>query len=127
MAKKKLTLNDLIKEKEKYQVKDDVTEELFIPRLDATITIRKPERSLCLESIQMGQQDDKEGDVFLVYNTVVEPDLKDKELQQAFGCVDPTEVVLNLFESGEIVNIAQSALDLAGYSDSVKKVNDLKN
>lgn len=126
MTKKKLTLTDLLKDKEKYHVKDDVTEDLFIPRIDAIITIRKPERSLCIESFQMGR-DDEDGDVFLVYNTVVEPNLKDSDLQKEFGCVEPSDIVEKVFEAGEIVKIAQAALDLAGYTDSVSKVADLKN
>lgn len=127
MTTKKLTLNDLLKEKEKYQVKDNVTEDLYIPRLGAAITIRKPERSLCIESIQMGQSEDGDGDVFLAYNTIVEPNLKDSELQKTFGCVEPTDIVLKIFESGEVVKIAQTALELAGYDNTVKKVKDLKN
>ncbi|MCG3089130.1 phage tail assembly chaperone [Sporosarcina cyprini] len=126
MTKKKLTLQDLFQEKEKYEVKEDVKEELFIPRIDASITIQKPERSLCIESVQMGRNDE-DGDVFLVYNAVVAPDLKDKDLQKAFGCKEPTDIVSKIFEAGEIVSIAQVALDLAGYGDSVSRMKDLKN
>ncbi|RKD26683.1 hypothetical protein BEP19_15865 [Ammoniphilus oxalaticus] len=123
----KLTVADLIKDKEKYQVKDDVTRELFIPRLGASITIRKPERSLCIESIQMGNGDDRDGDVFLAYSTIAEPNLKDPELQKAYKCVEPTDIVLKIFEPGEIPKIAQLALDLAGYGEQIKVVEDLKN
>lgn len=125
---KKLTVTDLLKEKEKYQVKTDVKEELFIPRIDANVTLQKPERSLCIESFEMGSGEGQtDGDVFLVYNTIVEPDLRDSELQKAFGCVEPTDIVEKIFEAGEIVGIAKKALDLAGYGDSVSSVKDLKN
>ncbi|MCM3411461.1 phage tail assembly chaperone [Metabacillus litoralis] len=126
---KKLTLTDLIKNKEKYQVKSDTTEELFVERLGATITIRKPERSLCLEAFEMVNDDAQaaKADPFMVYNIVVEPNLKDPNLQKEFGCVEPDDIVEKLFESGEISNIAQIGMELAGYKSGVKKVNDLKN
>lgn len=126
---KKLTLTDLMKDKEKYEVKADVTEELYIHRLDASIVIRKPERSLCLEAFQMASDESQDGkaDPFVVYNTVIEPNLKDKELQKEFGCVEPVDIVEKIFEPGEIASIAQVGLELAGYKKSVNKVTDLKN
>ncbi|MEK5171819.1 hypothetical protein NST63_00995 [Heyndrickxia sp. FSL W8-0496] len=126
---KKLTLTDLIKEKEKYQVKKDVTEELYIQRLDASITIRKPERSLCLDTISMSRDKDQadQADVYMTYNIVVEPDLKDTELQKAYGCVEPTDIVEKIFDPGEIASISQAGLELSGYISSAKRVKDLKN
>lgn len=126
---KKLTLTDLIKEKEKYQVKKDVTEELYIQRLDASITIRKPERSLCLDTISMSRDKDQadQADVYMAYNIVVEPDLKDTELQKAYGCVEPTDIVEKIFDPGEIASISQAGLELSGYISSAKRVKDLKN
>ncbi|MEL3956924.1 hypothetical protein NST17_06900 [Caldifermentibacillus hisashii] len=126
---KKLTLTDLIKEKEKYKVKADVTEDLYLSRLDASITIRKPERSLCMESFEMvnDQNQAEKADAFMVYNIVVEPNLKDAKLQQEFGCVEPIDIVEKIFEIGEITQIAKAGLELAGYSAGVDKVKDLKN
>jgi hypothetical protein len=129
MSVKKLTLTDLMKNKEQYQVKKDTTEELFIERLGASITIRKPERSLCLEAFQMANDENQadKADPFMVYNIVVEPNLKDVNLQKEFGCVEPTDIVEKIFESGEISKIAQVGMELAGYNDNIKKVKDLKN
>ena len=129
MTIKKLTLTDLMKNKEQYQVKNDVTEELYIPRLDASITIRKPERSLCIEGFQMANDKEQGGkaDPFIVYNVVVEPNLKDSKLQKEFGCVEPTDIVEKIFESGEIAQIAKAGLDLAGYGNGIDKVKNLKN
>lgn len=126
---KKLTLTDLIKEKEKYKVKADVTEDLYLSRLDASITIRKPERSLCMESFEMvnDQNQAEKADAFMVYHIVVEPNLKDAKLQQEFGCVEPIDIVEKIFEIGEITQIAKAGLELAGYSAGVDKVKDLKN
>lgn len=126
---KKLTVTELLKQKEKYQVKDDVKEELYIERLEATITVKKPNRSLCLEVMQMSQDDNQatKADVFLVYNIVVEPNLKDAQLQKEFGCVEPTDIVEKIFEAGEVAHISQEGLDLAGFAKGVTKVKDLKN
>lgn len=126
---KKLTLTDLIKDKEKYELKDDATDELYISRLKASITIRKPERSLCLESIQMAHDENlnEKADPFMIYNTVVEPDLKDSKLHAEFGCVEPMDIVEKIFEPGEILNISQAAFKLAGYQKGVERVADLKN
>lgn len=126
---KKLTLTDLLKEKEKYEVKDNTTEELYIRRLDASITITKPERSLCIEAFQMANDENQGGkaDPFIVYNVVTEPNLKDKELQTEFGCVEPMDIVEKIFEAGEIASIAQAGMELAGYRKSIDKVKDLKN
>lgn len=125
----KLTLTDLIKNKEKYQVKEDVKEELFIERLGASITIQKPDRSLCLESIQMANDPNQaeKADVFMVYNIVVEPNLKDTTLHKEFGCTEPFDIVEKIFEVGEIPTIAGHGMLLAGYQNEMKMVKDLKN
>ncbi|PEB56243.1 hypothetical protein CON65_15920 [Bacillus pseudomycoides] len=126
---KKLTVTDLMKNKEQYQVKENVTEEVYIDRLGASVTIRKPEKSLCIEGMQMAQDPNLVGksDAFIVYNVLVEPNLKDKQLQKEFGCVEPTDIVDKIFEPGEIGNIAKLALELVGYTKALKKVKDLKN
>lgn len=122
-VKKKLTLTELIQQKEKYQVKTDAKAELYLDQLDATITISKPERSLVIDALEMKE----EGDPYLVYNVVVEPNLKDAELQKAYGCVEPTDIVYKIFDEGTIAGIAKASLKLAGWESDVKAVENLKN
>lgn len=126
---KKLTLTDLIKNKEQYETNGNVTEELYVERLDASITIKKPERSLCLEAFEMVHDKNRvgESDVFMVYNIVIEPNLKDPKLQKEFGCVEPTDIVGKIFEAGEIAQVSKAGLDLAGYNTGISKVKDIKN
>lgn len=119
--KKKLTLIDLIKEKEKYQVKTGTKKELYLDQLDATITILQPDRSMVLDAIE------SESDDYMVYNIVIEPNLKDAELQKAYGCVEPMDIVSKIFDPGTISGIAKAGLKLAGYESNVKAVEDLKN
>lgn len=119
--KKKLTLTDLIKEKEKFQVKTGVKKDLYLDQLDATITILQPERSVVMDAIE------SQSDEYMVYDIVVEPNLKDAELQKAYGCVEPIDIVSKIFNPGTIKGIAQEGLKLAGYESNVKAVEDLKN
>lgn len=90
--------------------------------LDGTIQIESPTSALAREA-----QDMENGDNYMVYSCVTEPPLKSKELQEAFGCVEPMEIVEKIFEPGEIPQIAIECLKLAGYVDGVKAVDDIKN
>lgn len=122
---KKVTLKDLIGNKDNIQGRREETRELFIKSLDGVITIKKPNRQLCLDAIDM--EDSMNADVFVVYNCVIEPNLKDTELHKAYGVVEPDEIVTTIFEPGEISNISRECLVLAGYSNSVEIVDDIKN
>lgn len=129
-VKNKLTLLQLIKEKDKYEVKKGEIDEIYIERLDATILFENPERSLAIESIEMSQDEDMDsgaGDIHLIYNSVVEPNLKDSALQEAYNCVEPTDILDKLFKPGEIAAIAQEIMKSAGYGTHVKKVKQVKN
>lgn len=125
MSKKqvdKITLQTLIAKKLNIiDNKKTSTKELYVKSLDGTITIQKPDKSLCLEATEI-----EDGDTYLVYNVVVEPNLKDAELQKAFECVTPMEIVDKLFDPGEVTAIAKEALIMAGYGDSVKVVDEVK-
>lgn len=128
---KKLTLNDLIQQKEKYEVKKDVKEEILLERNgeEFTITIKKPTRASCLECISMAQDENQQekADIHMVYNIVVEPNLKDTNLHKAYGCVEPTDIVEKIFEPGEIAQISGYGMQLAGYGSEIKAVKDIKN
>lgn len=120
----KITLDELIRRKEQMleSKKKAKTGTLYVKSLDGTITIQSPTSAMAKES-----QDMDNGDAYIVYSCVTEPCLKAKELQEAFGCVDPMEIVDKIFEPGEIPMIAVECLKLAGYIDGVKVVDDLKN
>ncbi|WP_196426647.1 phage tail assembly chaperone [Lysinibacillus cavernae] len=114
---KRLTLTDLMKEKEKYQVKDDVTETVLVERLGVEVVLRKPEKSLCVDTMKMARDEnnDTDADEYMVYNTMVEPNLKDPELKKAYGCTLPTDIVSKIFEPGEISLLSEIGFELAGY------------
>ena len=114
---KRLSVTDLMKEKEKYQVKDDVTEVVLVERLGVEVVLRKPEKSLCVDTMKMGRDEnnDTDADEYMVYNTMVEPNLKDPELKKMYGGTLPTDIVAKIFEPGEIALLSDIAFELAGY------------
>jgi len=120
---KKITLAELLRRKEQMLESKKIkkTGTLYVKSLDGTITIEGPDSALAKESQEM-----EGGDAYLVYQCMVEPDLKSKELHEAFSCVEPMEIVEKIFDVGEIPQIAMECLKLSGYVDGVKMVDDLK-
>lgn len=127
---KKLTIADLLAQKENLKKKKKRTLTLYVESLDAEIVIQEPSRALALEAIEMAQDDSRSdiADPHLLYHTVIEPNLKDAELQKAFGCAEPMDIVDMIFRPGEIGSIAGHALQLAGYGKGVRKIDEeIKN
>lgn len=131
MAEKKvLSLAELIKEKAKYKLGEETkTADLNVERLDAVVTIEIPDTQLCMDALSAKDDDTgAKSDDYLVYTIMQEPNLKDKELQKAYECVDPTDILGMIFTRGEIADIASFALDAAGFKrGTVKAVETLKN
>ena len=65
-----------------------------------------------------------EGDKYMCYECIKEPNLKDKELQEAFGCSSPMDIVEVIFKAGEIPQIAIECMKLAGYVGGVEAVKN---
>jgi len=122
---KKILLDDLIKKAVEKKKGGPKTKKLYIQSLDGYIIIEKPDRKLCLDALDM--DDPSEADEYLVYESVVEPALKNPELHKAYAVVRPMEIVNAVFEPGEVANISKEILRFAGYVDSVKPVEDVKN
>ncbi len=123
----KLTLDEMIRRAE--QLKEakskNNTKELYVESLGGTVTISKPTRNQVADAFKM---ESNEADAYLVYECMKEPSLKSKNLQEAYGCVEPLEIVDKIFEPGELANIAKIALEFSGYTDnSVKDIETIKN
>lgn len=70
-----------------------------------------------------------EGNKYLILECTVSPDLKSKELLDAYDVLEPMDIVPSIFQIGEISRIASVLLDLAGFNGSIKRKihNDVKN
>ena len=128
---KKLTIQELMARKQDLKQKKQRTETLLIASLDAEIVIQQPSNAMATEALEMAQDDMRsdKADAYLVYNCVIEPNLKDPELQKEYECVEPTDIVHAIFLPGEVTAISGRALALAGYGGKgVTKVDkELKN
>ena len=119
----KLTLAELLRRKEQMleSKKTKKTQDLYVKSIDATITIEEPTGSLCRDANDM---EAGEGDKYLCYECIIEPNLKSKEVQDAFDCAVPMDVVDIIFAPGEIPQIAIECMKLAGYMGGVEAVKN---
>jgi hypothetical protein len=86
-----------------------------------TITVKKPSQSFVVEARGL----ESGGDQYLIFNMTETPNLHDASLQAAYGCAEPTDIVDQLFDAGEVSRIARAIMACAGYSsdDIVSKVH----
>ncbi|SNR86066.1 Phage XkdN-like tail assembly chaperone protein, TAC [Anaerovirgula multivorans] len=125
---KKLTIKELIKQKNDLKNKKEKPATLYVESLDSEIVVKAPSTDIILEAQSQGENDATRADKYIILECTKEPNLKDKELQEAYGCVEPLDIVEHIFAPGEISGIAVEIMSLAGYGNSVKRVvNDIKN
>lgn len=119
----KLTLAELLRRKEQMLAarKTKKTLDLYVKSLDAIITIEEPDVALCRDANDM---EPGEGDKYMCYECVKEPNLKAKDAQEAFGCAVPMDIVDVIFAPGEIPQIAIECMKLAGYMGGVEAVKN---
>ena len=126
MEYKKLKLEDLISKAG--ETKGDKYVGIYIKRLDATIKAKEPDNTLILEAIDILKENAHESDLHLIYNSIIEPNIKDSTLHESYNVSRPVEILDEIFTLGEISNIAKILLKNSGYEDnSVKLVEDIKN
>ncbi|BBI32488.1 phage tail assembly chaperone [Cohnella abietis] len=120
-----VTIQQLLEQKEQLKKKQKRKQRLFIESLDGEIVIQEPDRAIALEGVEMAQGDRADyADVHIAYHSVIDPNLRDPELQKAFGCSEPTDIVNLIFRAGEITAISGHALQLAGFGQGVRKVDE---
>ena len=92
------------------------------------ITVKQPSAKLIEETLKI-ENGGRQSDIELIYASVVDPNLKDKDLQQAYGCTAPSDIVPMLFQTGEIGAIAAAIMRCAGYGKAIEyKIHeDVKN
>ncbi|SDZ19381.1 phage tail assembly chaperone [Tindallia californiensis] len=126
---KKVTINDLLEKKDVLKNKKHRKQNIYVPSLDGKIVIQEPSREICAEALEMANDGDVyRSDAHVVYNCVVDPNIKDESLQKEMGCVEPTDIVDILFNAGEVASISGHCMEMAGYGSGIKKLDDeLKN
>ena len=81
------------------------------------------------DCMALADTDSRGADKKLVYECVKTPNLKNADLQEAFECVEPIDIVNKLFTDIEISAISQQIMDLYGITGNtgVTVVDDIKN
>lgn len=119
----KLTLAELMRRKEQMLAakKTKKTQDLYVKSIDSVITIEEPDGALCRDANDM---EAGEGDKYLCFECIKEPNLKDKALQEAYGRAVPMDIVEVIFAPGEIPQIAIECMKLAGYMGGVEQIKN---
>lgn len=117
---KQLTIKDIIaKKKEK---KANETKQLFVPSLEGNITIAKPTRREVLNALDMS---DGEGDLYIIYQCVIDPNIKDQSVREDDKVVfEPYKVVEDIFDVGEIIQITQEIAKMVGFHGGVIEIKN---
>ena len=100
------------------QIKNKRQETYDIDTSIGTITVKQPSVKLIEDVLKI--EGGRQSDIELIYESVIEPNLKDKDLQQAFGCTAPSDIVPLLFKAGEIGSIASAIMRCAGYGKTIE-------
>lgn len=118
-----VSIQELLKQKDAILAKKE--EQFDIQTSIGTVMVKKASRSMAAEIFDMSDGADE----YAILNLVVTPNLKDAKLQEAYGCVEPTDIVGKLFDPGEVPALARKILECAGYGKTLaaKVHEDVKN
>ena len=123
----KVTISQLLDRAEQRKNAKPEFKKFNVESMNGYVVAQKPSREIIDDSMEREEL----GDEYCVYQCVVEPNLKDKDLHNAFGVKSPLEIVGKVFEPGEITNLAKKLVGWVGYSNSsvseVNEVDDIKN
>lgn len=109
-----MTIAELIERKEEIAAKK---KQLYdIETSVGVMTFKLPTIGLVTEAWDMNARD---GNKNLVYQCAAEPNLKNKELQKAYGVAEPFDIVEEIFMAGEVSKIAGQLLKLAGFGSDI--------
>ena len=124
MNKDRLTLDELINKASQTNNKENYIE-LYIKRIDRCIKLRKPNNELILDALDIAKDNSHDGDLHLLYNSIVEPNIKDIRLHSAYNVSRPYEI----FTLGEIAGMSKELTKDSGFfdEDSITLIDNLKN
>nr|DAL36176.1 MAG TPA_asm: protein yqbN [Caudoviricetes sp.] len=127
---KKLTLSDLIARKEQRESSKADYRDIKVEALGGMLTLKKLPLSQVLTMLDdqdenAGMKENLDFEVELIYKSC--PMLQNKELQEAYGCQEPYDIVLRVLDDnvGALAELANAVLDFYGMGDSIR--DQLKN
>ena len=109
-----VTISELIGRREEILNKKNETYD--IETSIGTLTVKQPSMALAVEIAQM---ENSMSDKYLIFKTCIDPNLGDKELQDAYQVMNPPDIVENLFKVGEIRKISNAIMDTAGFGKNI--------
>ena len=120
-----ITIENLLQNKAIIEAETGVKEiELEIKRLKDTVKIRSLDVNKLLNLVD-SCKNQYEANVKIVYYGMLEPNLKDKELQEAYKVrTNPYKIVESIFKPIEINLIADKVCEISGLKD-VKNIDKL--
>lgn len=107
--------------------------ELMGEDVEITVTAICGERYTELSSRMVSENGDVdfgklyETNALIAAEGIVEPNLKNEQLQKHFGCATPKELAKVLFPGGDLSKIADKITDLSGFSNEAKNEKKVKN
>ena len=119
-----VSIGELIAQKDELKAKRG--EKYEVETSIGTLIMKQPSAALIEELVTMyGRMSDQ----YLILKCCVVPNLHDRELQAAYECAEPTDIVDRLFKIGEARTIAGKLMNKAGYDSNVtlKVHRELKN
>lgn len=91
-----------------------------------TFKFRVPQTDDLLDAREY--RDGEYEDEFILYTCCVEPNLRDQELQEAFECKEPLDIIDAIFLPGEKTKVALRLVEASGFKDdAVKVIEEVKN
>lgn len=118
-----ISAKDLINKRQLIEDKKEAQVEIEVPDVGAFL-FRLPTINDYQDAKAKAKNRKDEGmeNKYLIYACCLEPALNNKELQDAYECKEPIEIVDKLFMIGEITSIAQILVDKAGFNNDYKTV-----
>ena len=125
-----LTIEKLLQDKEIIEKETEEKEiKLEIKRLGGEITIKSLPMNKLMRFANEGN-DNYQANIKAVYTAIIDPNLKDNELLNAYKCKsNPYAIVEKIFKPIEVNLIADKVCELSGMSnkDSKNMVVEIKN
>lgn len=117
------SIQELIDMKEEINKKKNEIKTIYISSLDTEVKYKLATRT---EMVNISKMDLADQDSYLVYTHVVEPNFKDKQLQEVFNKGNQPHCIIDkmIIKAQEVAMLSNA---IAGQNQNVNIVKDLKN